>query len=99
VGHKVSFYVYILASARNGTLYVGMTDDIVRRVWLHRSKAVPGFTKKYGVTILAWYEQHSSRESAFARERQIKKWNREWKLKLIETANPTWRDLWSEIAT
>jgi len=89
----MSFYVYILASRRNGTLYVGMTDDLVRRVWEHRIGAVPGFTRKYGVKMLIWYEQHETRETAFQRERQIKRWNRAWKLQLIERFNPNWKDL------
>jgi len=89
----MNFYVYILASRRNGTLYVGMTDDLVRRVWEHRIGAVPGFTRKYGVKMLVWYEQHETRETAFQRERQIKRWNRAWKLQLIERFNPTWKDL------
>ncbi len=89
----MSFYVYILASRRNGTLYVGMTDDLIRRVWEHRIGAVPGFTRKYGVKMLVWYEQHETREIAFQRERQIKKWNRAWKLQLIERFNPTWKNL------
>jgi len=89
----MSFYVYILASRRNGTLYVGMTDDLVRRVWKHRIGTVPGFTRKYGVKMLVWYEQHETREMAFQRERQIKRWNRAWKLQLIERFNPTWKDL------
>jgi putative endonuclease len=95
----VSFYVYIVASRRNGTLYIGMTDDLVRRVWEHRNGLVPGFTSKYGVKTLVWYEQHESRESAFIRERRLKKWNRTWKLQLIERMNPSWRDLWEEIAS
>ena len=93
----MSFYVYILARQRNGTLYVGMTDDLAKRVWMHRNGVLPGFTKKYGVKMLVWYELHDSRESAFSRERQIKKWNRVWKLELIEKANPGWRDLYDEI--
>jgi putative endonuclease len=88
----MSFYVYILASRRNGTLY-GMTDDLVRRVWEHQIGAVPGFTRKYGVKMLVWYEQHETRETAFQRERQIKRWNRAWKLQLIERFNPNWKDL------
>jgi putative endonuclease len=76
-----------------------MTDDLVRRIWLHRLGALHGFTKKYGVTMLVWYEQHETRDSAFARERQLKKWNRAWKIKLIEEVNPTWRDLWKEVAS
>ena len=89
----MGFYVYILASRRNGTLYIGMTDDLARRIWEHRAGAVAGFTRKYGVKILVWYERHETRESAFTRERQLKKWNRAWKLELIERMNPDWRDL------
>ena len=94
----MSFFVYILASRRNGTLYTGMTDDLARRVEEHRIGAVPGFTKKYGVKTLVWFEVHESRESAFHRERQVKKWNRVWKLGLIERSNPTWRDLVDELS-
>jgi putative endonuclease len=93
----MSFFVYVLASRRNGTLYIGMTDNLARRVWEHRSGAIPGFTKKYGVKILVWYELHESRETAFQRERQLKKWNRAWKLQLIERQNPTWRNLVDEL--
>ena len=89
----MSFRVYILASRRNGTLYVGMTDDIVRRVWQHRTGIIPSFTQKYGVKMLVWYEQHETRDSAFQRERQMKKWNRAWKLQIIEQFNPQWEDL------
>ncbi len=94
----MNFFVYMLASKRNGTLYIGMTDDLVRRVWEHRNGAVQGFTSKYSVKMLVRYEIHESREGAFTRERQLKKWNRDWKLKLIETENREWRDLWSEIS-
>jgi putative endonuclease len=93
----MSFFVYILASRRNGTLYIGMTDSLARRVWEHRSGAIPGFTKKYGVKVLVWYEVHDSRESAFRRERQVKKWNRTWELRLVERFNPAWRDLTAEL--
>jgi putative endonuclease len=93
----MSFYVYILASRRNGTLYVGMTDDLERRYFQHREEMLPGFTKKYGVKMLVWFEEHGSRESALLRERQIKKWNRQWKLELIERENPQWRDLAIEL--
>ena len=93
----MSFFVYILASRRNGTLYIGMTDDLARRIWQHRIEAVPGFTKRYGVKTLVWYEQHETRESAFTRERQLKKWNRAWKFQLIEGLNPTWRDLYDDL--
>ncbi len=89
----MAFYTYILASDRNGTLYVGMTDDLNRRMFEHQSKAIPGFTAKYGVTKLVWYQQFETREAAFSRERAIKKWNRLWKLRLIERFNPGWRDL------
>ena len=95
----MNFYVYILASRRNGTLYVGMTDDLVRRVWMHKEGVSPGFTKEYSVTLLVWYEVHESRESAFTRERQIKKWKRSWKLEMIEKTNPSWRDLFEEISS
>ena len=95
----MSFFVYILASRRNGTLYVGMTDDLVKRIWMHRQEVLPGFTKDYDVKLLVWYEVHDSRESAFSRERQIKKWNRVWKLELIEKTNSSWRDLYEEIAS
>ena len=94
----MAFYVYVLASARNGTLYIGMTDDLVRRVEQHRNGLIRGFTRRYDVKILVWFEQHESRESAFTRERQLKKWNRAWKLALIEQENNQWRDLWPEIA-
>jgi putative endonuclease len=94
----VSFYVYILASRRNGTLYIGMTDDLVRRVWEHRTGAVPGFTRKYSVKMLVWFEQHETRGLALVRERQLKKWNRAWKLDLIERENAFWRDLWDELS-
>ncbi len=87
------FYVHILASRRNGTLHTGMTDDLARRVLEHREQTIPGFASKHGVKTLVWYEAHESRESAFLRERRSKKWNRLWKLELIETTNPGWRGL------
>jgi putative endonuclease len=93
----VSFFVYILASKRNGTLYIGMTDNLVRRIWQHREGVVPGFTSEHGIKMLVWYEQHDTREGALLRERQMKKWNRSWKLREIEAMNPAWRDLWDEI--
>ena len=89
----MAFYTYILASQRNGTLYTGSTEDLYVRVSEHQQKLRPGFTSKYGVDRLVWFEVHDTRESAFVRERQIKKWNREWKLRMIERSNPTWRDL------
>jgi putative endonuclease len=95
-GH-MAFWVYVVTNKKNGTLYVGMTDDLVKRIWQHRNELIEGFTKQYGLKMLVWFEFHESRESAFKRERQIKKWNRVWKLELIEKQNPGWRDLWEEI--
>ena len=89
----MAFYVYMLASKRNGTLYIGMTDDLLKRVWMHREGILPGFTRDYAVKHLVWYGAHASRESALLRERQMKKWNRAWKIELIESGNPQWRDL------
>jgi putative endonuclease len=94
----VAFFVYILANKPKGTLYLGMTDDLVKRIWQHRNDLIPGFTQRYGVKMLVWYESHESRESAFLRERQLKKWNRAWKIALIEKENPDWRDLWTELS-
>jgi putative endonuclease len=93
----MSFFVYILANRPKGTLYLGMTDNLARRVWEHKSGIRAGFTKKYGVKTLVWYELHESRETAFQRERQIKKWNRAWKVELIERSNPIWRDRTDEL--
>ena len=90
--------VYILASKRNGTLYVGVTSDLVQRIWQHKNDFVEGFTKRYGVHTLVWFEAHDSMESAIAREKAIKEWKRLWKVELIEQGNPTWRDLYDEIA-
>ena len=89
--------VYILASQRNGTLYVGVTSDLVARVDAHRRGVIEGFTKKYGVTRLVYYEHHETMAEAIAREKQMKKWRRQWKLRLIEEKNPDWRDLYAEI--
>jgi putative endonuclease len=83
----------MLASKRNGTLYVGVTNDLSRRAWEHREKCVPGFTKRYGVDILVWYEIHDHINDAIAREKQVKGWNRAWKLRLIEENNSGWNDL------
>jgi len=91
------FYTYIVASQRNGTLYIGMTDSLSRRVIEHQMGTFPGFTRKYGVKRLVWYEQFETRHGAFARERAMKKWNRTWKLELIERFNPAWRDLFDEL--
>ena len=89
--------VYILASKRNGTLYVGVTSDLINRIWEHKNKAVEGFTEKYDVNRLVWYELHNSMGEAIKREKRIKKWNREWKLELIEDMNPRWQDLYDRI--
>jgi len=91
------FYVYILASKRNGTLYTGITSDLVKRVWEHKQGIMKGFTKKYNVKALVYFEVHSNPESAIIREKQIKKWKRDWKLKLIERSNPMWKDLYETI--
>jgi putative endonuclease len=91
--------VYILASQRNGTLYVGVTSDLVQRIYQHRTDAAEGFTRKFQVHTLVWYEMHEMMEGAIVREKQLKKWNRKWKLRLIEEVNPLWRDLWSEISS
>jgi len=91
------FYVYLLSSKPYGTLYVGMTRDLVKRVWEHKTKAVPGFTQRYGVDRLVWFERHSSVTAASARERQIKEWKRAWKIELIEQDNPHWIDLYSSL--
>jgi putative endonuclease len=89
--------VYILASKRNGTLYVGVTSDLKKRVWEHKNDLVEGFTKRYGVHQLVYYELHGEIMSAIRREKQIKKWNRSWKVELIERQNPDWRDLWDGV--
>jgi putative endonuclease len=92
-----AYWVYILASQRNGTLYVGVTNDLARRVWQHRSGQGSEFAAKYKVTRLVWCESHLRAVDAITREKQIKKWERRWKLELIESANPTWRDLYDEL--
>ncbi|NDK38029.1 GIY-YIG nuclease family protein [Pseudoxanthomonas gei] len=89
---------YILASERNGTLYIGVTSNLIARVWQHREHVVEGFTSKYEVSVLVWYEFHSAMEEAILREKRIKNWNRAWKIRLIEEKNPYWNDLWNEIA-
>jgi len=89
--------VYLLASDRNGTLYVGVTSDPVKRVWQHREHVIVGFSDRYDVTKLVWYEQHETMESAIQREQRIKKWNRAWKVRLIDEFNPSWRDLWPDL--
>ena len=89
--------VYILTSRRNGTLYIGVTSNLLQRVWQHRSHITQGFTAQYDVSMLVYYELHSDMRTAITRETQLKKWNREWKLKLIERSNPAWRDLYQDI--
>ena len=89
--------VYILASKRNGTLYIGVTSDMAKRVWEHKNDLVEGFTKRYHVHSLVWYELHESMESAIKREKSMKEWKRVWKLELIESVNPDWDDLYHTI--
>jgi putative endonuclease len=92
-----SSFVYILASARNGTLYTGVTSDILGRVHQHKAELTEGFSKRYGVKILVWFEPHTDIRNAIQREKNIKHWPRAWKLALIENANPTWRDLYADL--
>ncbi|TWT23778.1 GIY-YIG nuclease family protein [Luteimonas marina] len=89
--------VYILASRWNGTLYTGVTSNLVKRVWEHRNDVVPGFTRKYRVHNLVWFEQHDSMMSAIAREKALKEWKRAWKIELIDRTNPGWRDLYPDM--
>ena len=89
--------VYMLASERNGTLYIGVTSDVVKRVWEHQSDFVDGFTKQYQVHTLVWYEVYENMQSAITREKQLKEWKRQWKIDLIEKINPYWNDLYSTI--
>jgi putative endonuclease len=93
-----TYYVYILASRLGGTLYIGVTNNLARRAYQHRHKLVDGFTKQYGVTRLVWYEVYNDVEAAITREKQVKKWNRAWKVRLIEESNPNWDDLYAQIA-
>jgi putative endonuclease len=95
---KSAFYVYILASGKHGTLYIGVTNNVVRRVYEHRQRAVPSFTSRYGVTKLVYFEIYDDPESAIAREKKIKRWRRDWKIRLIEENNPDWVDLFDGIA-
>jgi putative endonuclease len=90
-------YVYILASQPYGTLYVGVTSDLVKRVWEHKSGLVEGFSRKYDVNRLVWYEQHASIVEAIAREKRIKRWHRDWKVNLVQAINPNWDDLYEKI--
>ncbi len=90
-------YVYILASKQNGTLYIGVTSNLIQRIWQHKNNHVQGFTEKYAVHDLVYFEQHQEMHEAIIREKQIKKWNRQWKINLIEENNPQWLDLWAQI--
>ncbi len=92
-----SYFIYILANRRRGTLYTGVTNDLIRRVWEHREGIVEGFTKKYAVYQLVYFEETPQIENAITREKQIKKWKRQWKIELIETLNPSWNDLYDQI--
>jgi len=89
--------VYILASRRLGTLYVGVTSNLIQRIWQHRNDLVEGFTQRYKIHTLVWYEQHENMESAILREKEVKKWQRHAKITLIEKGNPEWRDLWEDL--
>ncbi len=91
------FYVNIMASKKNGTLYVGVTSNLVKRVYQHKHNLAEGFTQKYGTHTLVYYEQHFSAESAIKREKRLKEWHRKWKIELIEKTNPEWNDLYPEI--
>ena len=93
----MAFFTYILSSGRNGTLYVGSTDDLIKRVGEHKAKVFRGFTSRYDVDRLVWFQVHGTREDAFLKERRIKKWKRAWKLRMIEAVNPDWRDLYDQI--
>lgn len=94
---RLSYWVYILAARKGGTLYVGVTNDLVRRVYEHRTGAVDGFTKQYGVKPLVYFEAHNDPETAIVREKKLKRWRRAWKIALIERENPDWLDLFDEI--
>lgn len=96
---QMSYYVYLLASKKHGTLYLGVTNDIVRRVYEHRTKAADGFTARYGVDKLVWFEVYEDAISAIAREKELKKWRRDWKIRLIEEQNPGWVDLYPGISS
>ncbi len=93
------FYVYIMADGRNGTLYVGVTSDLVKRTYQHKTKSIEGYTEKYGISMLVYYEVHQTAPTAISREKQLKRWNRQWKIKLIEKMNPYWNDLYEKIST
>ena len=93
----MTYYVYILANKRRGTLYVGVTNNLIRRVFVHKNKLMEGFTERYDVNLLVWYQASESVESAIAHEKKLKRWRREWKIEMIETLNPEWVDLYQQI--
>lgn len=97
--NKLFFYVYILASKRNGTLYIGVTRNLIKRVFEHKSDEVQSFTKRYSVHLLVYFETYEDSGAAIAREKQLKNWKRKWKLELIEKLNPEWKDLYSDISS
>jgi putative endonuclease len=97
MAEEAGFCVYILASKRNGTLYIGMTSNIVKRIWEHKNELADGFSKKYKVKNLVYYERHATAENAITREKQIKEWQRKWKVELIESLNPNWHDLYDHL--
>jgi putative endonuclease len=92
------FYIYIMADGRNGTLYIGMTSDLVKRTYQHKTKPIEGHAEKYGISMLVYYEIHQTALAAISREKQLKRWNRQWKIKLIEKMNPYWNDLYEKIS-
>ena len=92
-----NYYIYLLANKKNGTLYTGSTSDLVKRIWEHKNKVIKGFTEKYDVTQLVYYEVCNDVNEAIKRENQIKRWRRQWKMQLIEKTNPDWRDLYDEV--
>ena len=92
----MTYYVYIMASKKNGTLYIGVTNELLRRGGEHKQGLIDGFTKKYGIHMLVYYESFNNVEDAIRREKQLKKWNRAWKIELIESTNPAWKDLYDE---
>ena len=98
-GEGASYFVYVMANKRNGTIYIGVTSDLVRRAYEHRNKLMKGFTSRYGLRMVVYYEVHQSILTALQRETSLKRWPRKWKLDLIESMNPQWRDLYEEIAS
>ena len=98
-GEAARFFVYVMANKRNGTIYIGVTNDLARRVYEHRNKLIKGFTSRYGLRMVVYYEVHQSILTALQRETSLKRWPRKWKLDLIESMNPQWRDLYEDIAS